>query len=314
LSSTGSESSRYCATEPAGLRDALSSPYDAFMSSQTVQVGRFELISLPVQPESVRPVPQFFPSADLSRLEPIRTRLPAMFGGSTDELRFGQSLCLLRERDSGEVTLIDAGLPPTTEHWMLMDALIRLGIKSERVNRVFITHRDADHIGGLSDRRKRDGGITFRNARHVISRVEWNDFQQDAARREWLENNLRPIEQAGLLDIVETTPLGDFQTAPEFAPGLKALLTPGHRVGATSLLVEDQALLIADVSHAPFQVTHPEVSIVFDTDQILAAQTRAEVMWLAAEQGWLLHVPHTPGSGLGRVTLESDGRRYWQPV
>ncbi len=280
--------------------------------THTVQVGRFELISIAVQPESVRPAPQFFPGANPAGLEETKRRLPEFFGADASELRFGQSLCLLR--DEAEFTLVDAGLPPTTEHWMLMDGLIALGIKSEQVNRVFITHRDADHIGGLSDRRKRDGGITFKNARHVISKVEWNDFQEDAARREWLENNLRPIQDAGLLDIVEATPLGDFQTAPEFAPGLKALLTPGHRVGASSLLVDDRALLTADVSHAPFQVTHPEVSIVFDTDQNVAAQTRGEVMRRAAEQGWLLHVPHTPGSGLGRVIREADGGLYWQPA
>jgi glyoxylase-like metal-dependent hydrolase (beta-lactamase superfamily II) len=260
------------------------------MSTQTVQAGRFELISIAVQPESVRPVPQFFPSANLGSLEPIRARLPAMFGGSTDELRFGQSLCLLRERDSGEVTLVDAGLPPTTQDWMLMDALIQLGIKSEQVARVFITHRDADHIGGLSDRRKRDGGITFRNAKHFISRAEWDDFGRDEARREWLENNLRPIE------------------------GLKAVLTPGHRAGATSVLVDNAVLATADVLHSAFQITHPEVSIAFDHDKELAAQTRGAVVAAAGAHGWMLHVPHLPPFGLGRVANGDDGLRYWESV
>jgi glyoxylase-like metal-dependent hydrolase (beta-lactamase superfamily II) len=284
------------------------------MSTQTVQAGRFELISIAVQPESVRPVPQFFPSADLSSLEPIRARLPAMFGASTDELRFGQSLCLLRERDSGEVTLIDAGLPPTTQDWMLMDALIELGIKSEQVARVFITHRDADHIGGLSDRRKRDGGITFRNAKHFISRTEWDDFGRDEARREWLENNLRPIEQAGLLTIIEASPLEGIADAPEFAPGLKAVLTPGHRTGATSVLVDNAVLATADVLHSAFQITHPEVSITFDHDKDLAAQTRGAVVAAASARSWMLHVPHLPPFGLGRVANGDDGLRYWEPV
>ena len=284
------------------------------MSIQTVQAGRFELISIAVQPESVRPVPQFFPSADLTSLERVRARLPAMFGATTDELRFGQSLCLLRERESGEVTLIDAGLPPTTEHWMLMDALIELGIKSEQVAQVFITHRDADHIGGLSDRRKRDGGITFRHAKHFISRSEWEDFGQDEARREWLENNLRPIEQAGLLTIIEANDLEGIETAPEFAPGLKAVLTSGHRAGATSVLVDNAVLATADVLHAAFQITHPEVSITFDQDKELAAQTRGAVVAAVSEHAWMLHVPHLPPFGLGRVTRGDDGMSYWEPV
>jgi glyoxylase-like metal-dependent hydrolase (beta-lactamase superfamily II) len=282
------------------------------VSIHSVRVGRYELLSVPVQPESIRPVPQFFPDADLNQLEVIRTRDPQPFGVNAEEARFSQSLCILR--DSSGVTLVDAGLPPTREDWPLMNALIELGIKPETVTRVFITHRDADHIGGLSDRRKRDGGITFRNATHVISSAEWEDFGRDDARREWLENNLRPIEKAGLLEVIQATPLEGIATASEFAPGLKAVLTPGHRAGATSLLVDDAALLTADVLHAPFQVTHPEFSIVFDHDKHQAARTRAAVIEAAERHGWLLHVPHTPPFGLGRVARGDDERRYWQAV
>jgi glyoxylase-like metal-dependent hydrolase (beta-lactamase superfamily II) len=282
------------------------------VSTHSVRVGRFELISVPVQPESIRPIAQFFPDADLSQLEVIRTQHPQSFGTSAEEARFSQSLCVLR--DSSGVTLVDAGLPPTREDWPLMTALIALGIKPEEVSRVFITHRDADHIGGLSDRRKRDGGITFRNAKHVISSAEWTDFQRDEARREWLENNLRPIEQAGLLEVIDAVPLESIENAPTFAPGLKAVFTPGHRSGATSLLVDDAALLTADALHAPFQITHPEFSIVFDHDKTQAAQTRASLIDAAERHGWMLHLPHTPPFGLGRVARGDDGRRSWQAV
>ncbi|NJK43597.1 MAG: MBL fold metallo-hydrolase, partial [Pleurocapsa sp. SU_196_0] len=217
------------------------------MPIQTLTVGRFELTSIPIQPESVRPVPQFFPTADPEALEPIRAQLPAAFGENASELRFGQSLCLLRDNDG--VTLVDAGLPPTKEDWALMRALIDLEVRPEDVKRVFITHRDADHIGGLSDRRKRDGGITFRNARHYISNIEWNDFSRDEARREWFENNLRPIHAAGLLEIIEAHPLENIANAPEFVPGLKAVFTPGHRSGGSSLLVDTQRCSTADVLH-----------------------------------------------------------------
>jgi glyoxylase-like metal-dependent hydrolase (beta-lactamase superfamily II) len=282
------------------------------MPIQTLAVGRFELTSIPVQPESVRPVPQFFPTADLEALEPLRNRLPDAFGESASELRFAQSLCLLR--DDSDITLVDAGLPPTKEDWALMRALIELEIKPEDVTRVFITHRDADHIGGLSDRRKRDGGITFRNAKHYISSVEWNDFSHDEARREWFENNLRPIQQAGLLEIIEAHPLEGILNAPEFAPGLKAVFTPGHRSGGSSLLVDNAALLTADVLHAPFQVTHPEVSITFDHDKESAAQTRASVVNAAEAHGWIVHIPHYPPFGLGHVTRGDDGRMTWETV
>ena len=283
--------------------------YDDAMPTETITIGQFELTSIPVQPESLRPTPQFFPSADLTALETVRAELPAMFGSSVDELRFGQSLCVLR--DSSGVTMVDAGLPATPEGWPLMSGLTELGIAPDQVTRVFITHRDADHIGGLVDI---SGAITFSKAQHFIGSLEYTHFKQDERMREWFTKCLAPLEQAGLLTVIEAQPLEGIAAAPEFAPGLKAVATPGHRSGATSLLASNAALLTADVLHAAFQVTHPEVSIMFDADSTLAALTRAAVMKAAAAHGWVLHVPHLPPFGLGRVMRDAAGRSSWQQV
>ena len=279
------------------------------MATQTITVGQFELTSIPVQPESLRPTPQFFPSADLSALEAVRVELPGMFGSSAGELRFGQSLCVLR--DEGGVMLVDAGLPATPEGWPLINSLSELGIAPDQVTRVFITHRDSDHIGGLVDA---SGAVTFAKAQHFISHLEYEDFERDDARREWFTKCIAPLERAGLLTLIEAQPLEDIGGAPEFSPGLKAVFTPGHRSGATSLLVGDAALLTADALHAAFQVTHPEVSIAFDEDAALAALTRAAVIAAAESHGWVLHVPHLPPFGLGRVARSSSGQLLWLSV
>ena len=279
------------------------------MPFRTITTRQFELSSILVQPESLRPTQQFFPSADLTALETIRTELPAMFGSSAGELCFGQSLCVLRDVNS--VTLVDTGLSATPEGWPLMSGLTELGIAPDQVPRVFITHRDTDHIGGLVDA---SGQITFAQARHFISSAEYEGFQRDEVRREWFTTYVTPLERAGLLELIEAQPLEGIEAAPEFAPGLKAVFTPGHRSGATSLLVGDAALLTADVLHTAFQVTHPEVSITFDADPSLAALTRAAVIAAAETHGWVLHVPHLPPFGLGRVTRGSSRRFVWQAV
>ena len=279
------------------------------MATQTITVGQFELTSVPVQPESLRPTPQFFPSADLSALETVRAELPTMFGSSAAEVRFGQSLCLLR--DQSGVTLVDAGLPATPEGWPLLSGLTELGIAPDQVTRVFITHRDPDHIGGLVDA---SGEITFSKAQHFIGSREYEDFQRDEARREWFQRCVAPLERTGRLSVIEAQPLEGIGGAPEFAPGLKAVFTPGHRSGATSLLICGAALLTADVLHAAFQVTHPEVSIMFDEDSALAVRTRAAVIAAAESHGWVLHVPHLPPFGLGRVARSSSGQLLWLTV
>ena len=176
---------------------------------------------------------------------------------------------------------------------------------------MFITHRDTDHIGGLVDA---SGQIAFAKARHFIASLEYESFQRDGARREWFARCVAQLERAGLLELIEAQPLERIEAAPEFAPGLKAVFTPGHRSGATSLLVGDAALLTADVLHTAFQVTHPEVSITFDADPSLAALTRAAVIAAAKTHGWVLHVPHLPPFGLGRVVRDAAGRSSWRSV
>jgi glyoxylase-like metal-dependent hydrolase (beta-lactamase superfamily II) len=280
--------------------------------TRSLTVGPFEVIAVQVQPQSLQAPERFFPDADPLALEAVRAHVPGAFGESANELRFSQSLCVLRAGD--DVTVVDAGLPPSKDSWPLMQALHHHGIKPESVTRVFITHRDTDHIGGLADRRKRDGGITFTNARHFISTVELEAFRNDEPRRELFEQVIAPLERAGLLEVIEAPALERLNSAPEFAPGLRAALTPGHRIGATSVLADDALLLTADVLHAPFQVTHPEVSITFDADKAQAAQTRAAVVELAQGRGWLLHVPHTPPFGIGRAVKGTDGKAYWQEV
>lgn len=279
------------------------------MPSQTITVGRFELTSIAIEPESLRSTQQFFPSADLTALELTRVEMPNAFGSSANEVHFGRSLCVLR--DSSAVTLVDAGLPATPEGWPLMSGLSELGVAPDQVTRVFITHRDPDHIGGLVDA---SGEVTFAKARHFIGSLEYKDFQSDESRREWFTKCITPLERAGLLTVIEAQPLEGTDAAPEFAPGLKAVFTPGHRSGATSLLVSDAALLTADVLHAGFQVTYPEVNIRFDADPSLAALTRAAVIAAAEMHGWVLHVPHLPPFGLGRVARGEGGRLVWCSV
>ena len=239
-----------------------------------------------------------FPTVDPSEFEAEFVRNPTYFGSNSSELRFTQTICLVRK--GADLILIDTGVPFDHEEAMLLSGMAEASISPEQVTMVILTHRDMDHIGGTV----RDGKPAFPNARYVMGQTEYDGYKVDTVRSHF-PAYIAPLEEADVLDVVADD--------AEIFPGVRLVLTPGHRPGATSVLVDDQFLALADVWHCPAQVTHPEWKIGFDTDADLAVKTRTKVIEEAEEKGWLLAVPHTPEFGLGRVGRK-NGLRVWMPT
>lgn len=269
-----------------------------------VNIGRFELISIQTQPQELASVQDLFPDATPETLELARARQPEFFGEDATKAYFTQNICLVR---SPEITvLVDTGLPLEGVTSPLLEGLASLGVQADHVDLVFFTHRDGDHVGGTVNA---DGQLVFNRARHLISRLEFDDYRVETARAEQFQKWIKPLQDRGLLEF--------FDGQAVIADGLTAIPTPGHRSGATSLLVEDgdqAAFLLADVLHLPVQVTHPNWSSIWDWDKALAAQTRQQVIERARREHLLLAVPHAPFPGLGYITRAEDGSNIWSTV
>ena len=95
-----------------------------------------------------------------------------------------------------------------------------------------MTHLHFDHSGGTT-RRTAAGAFepVFKKARHVVQRREWEDatHPHERNRASYLQENLGPLGEAGLLQLV------DGET--EIAPGVRVIPTPGHTAGHQSILV-----------------------------------------------------------------------------
>ena len=268
------------------------------MPFHQVSFGDFEVIAVQAQPNRVIQAANLFPTVDLAEFEAEFVRNPTYFGTNSSELRFTQTICLVRK--GAELILIDTGVPFDHEDAMLLGGMREAGITPDLVTLVVLTHRDMDHIGGTM----RDGKPAFPKARYIISKCEYEGYKVDTDRSHF-PAYIAPLEEAGVLDVVADD--------AEITPGLRLVLTPGHRPGATSVLVDNRLIALADVWHCPAQVSHPEWKIGFDTDADLAIKTRTNVIEEAEEKSWLVAVPHTPEFGLGRVGRK-DGARVWLPA
>mgnify|MGYP003776878831 CR=1 FL=1 len=93
------------------------------------------------------------------------------------------------------------------------------------------------------------------------------------------------------------------------APGIRAFPALGHTPGHIGAMIESQGeklMHMVDAMHHSFQVTHPELSPNFDTDPVMAAQTRRRLLAQAAAEGCRVMLYHFGSPGLGTIREEGD--------
>lgn len=107
--------------------------------------------------------------------------------------------------------------------------LVILGIKSEEVKTIFLTHTDVDHIGALS---------LFPNAKIYISKEEEKMIDGSTVRLFlFMKNSLKfPYETINNGEVLEV-----------LGVKIKGILTKGHTLGSMSFIVNEKHLFTGDI-------------------------------------------------------------------
>jgi len=193
--------------------------------------------------------------------------------------------------------LVDTGCGPHPAkpiNGKLLERLAEVGVSTDTIDTVIITHAHWDHVEGNTDGQ---GNPTFPNARYVISDVEWETHTAEP----------NAIAQAQLLSIADR--FEPIKMDAEIVPGIRAIPAPGHTLGQIALLIgSDDAQLLhsADVFHDPVELIHPEWYFNFDADPEATVSTRRRLFDLAAREQLLVMPYHFPFPGLGHIAAEGD--------
>jgi glyoxylase-like metal-dependent hydrolase (beta-lactamase superfamily II) len=191
-----------------------------------------------------------------------------------------------------------------------LDRLAAAGFPPDSVDLVVNTHLHGDHIGWNT--RLEDGRwvSTFRNARYLTARTEyeyWYAAELPPERRPMFTESVDPVRDSGLLDLVDVP-----STGLEVVPGLTLVPAPGHTPGQVAVRLASEgrtALITADCMHHPVQLARTDVCSVFDVDPAQAMRTRQELLADAERTGTLLLGTHfAPPTG-GYLTRDGDGYR-----
>ena len=219
--------------------------------------------------------------------------------------------------------LVDTGIgngkPRANPAWngLATDYLERLttaGFAPDSVDLVVLTHLHTDHVGWNTHERGGDWVPTFPNARYLTARAErefWAGYAMDEPRRQMFRDSVQPVEDAGLLDLVDVPDDG-----VEVAPGLRLLPTPGHTPGHLAVELTSgsaRAVITGDCVHHPVQFARPGIGSCADIDPDTAENTRRRLLASLVGTDTLVLGTHFPPPTAGRVVKHGQAYRL-EPV
>lgn len=219
----------------------------------------------------------------------------------------------------GALLLVDTGLSdsrgPASGH--LIDALARVGVRPDDIDAVLLTHLHPDHVNGLT---RPDGSRAFNQAAVLVQEEEfayWNDDAIVATMPDFRQANARAAFK-------KLAAYGDdvvlFGRTERLTNDIAAVALPGHTPGHTGFRLESagETLLIwGDIVHlAAYQFARPDWGMVFDTDPLVAAETRRAILEAVAAEREMVAGMHLPFPGFGYVERRGAGFHFhaaeWQ--
>jgi methylmalonyl-CoA epimerase len=189
-------------------------------------------------------------------------------------------------------------------------ALADAGVAASDIDIVLASHLHFDHVGGFTTRVD-EGRIVprFPNARYVAHRGEWYDatHPHERNRASYLAENFLPLEQAGVLDLVDDD--------TEVMPGVRFRRSGGHTQHHQVVMIESQgevAVFTADMF--PTSVHVPDAWLMgFDLYPMDTLAFKRAFAREAIEREYLIFFEHDPGIAAGRIR-ESAGKRTVERV
>lgn len=217
-------------------------------------------------------------------------------------------------RTGGATVVVDAGIgdkygPEFDEMFnvdhrsTLVGSLAEHGVEPAAVTHVILTHLHFDHAGGATRLDASGRPVpTFPAARHLVQEQEWHDATHTnrRTRGSYREDDFRPLEAAGLLELVD----GD----AEPVPGIRLRRTGGHTRGHQVVRVECEGRTHVYWADLVPTTTHLNIPYImgYDLFPVETMDRKETMLGLAADDGWICWFEHDPGIAAATVAREGD--------
>jgi glyoxylase-like metal-dependent hydrolase (beta-lactamase superfamily II) len=184
-----------------------------------------------------------------------------------------------------------------------LDDLEEAGFAPDSIDAVLCTHLHIDHVGWNT--RLEDGRWvpSFPGARYLFSRTEydWWVAHDDEAFGPVIQDSVKPVFDAGLVDLVESDHLLTDEVRLESTPGH----TPGH-VSVHIASRGEEAVITGDLMHHPVQCAHPDWGSSADVDPDAALRTRRDFLKRYADRPVLVLGTHFATPTAGHIVRDGE--------
>jgi len=187
-----------------------------------------------------------------------------------------------------------------------------LGLAPDDIDVVMCTHLHFDHVGWNTYWTGSEWAPTFRNARYLFGRKEYEAWQEMRAHEEHglhdvrhLADSVDPIIQASLADLIET----DHRICEE----LFVEPSHGHTPGHVHLCIEsrgERGVITGDLMHHPIQCALPHRPARFDMDTASGQATRVGFVEKYRDSGVLVIGAHFADPTAGWIRTAPEGTRF----
>lgn len=198
-----------------------------------------------------------------------------------------------------EYAIPDYEPPPS-----LAQRLTEMGIEHGSIEHVVITHRHWDHFNGTTYEKDGKYHIRFPNARHYLSKADWERAEsalQDPTSEEY--RTLRILNDEGLLELVD----GDL----DLGNGIEIIAAPGETRGHQIVRIysEGETLYcLGDLYHHPVEFNHPDWQVSWARPETTAV-SRKNLAKRALRDQALLVAGHI--QDIGRL-VENESDIKWE--
>jgi glyoxylase-like metal-dependent hydrolase (beta-lactamase superfamily II) len=179
--------------------------------------------------------------------------------------------------NGGRAMLLDSGYGPTVppahpgalmgpvSSGDLLASLASTGRRPEDIEAIAFSHLHMDHVGWAA---LPLAGNPFRDTTCLVHEPEWRDRHPLPGVSEEMLANLEP-RVAAVAD------------GEEIFPGVRVQALPGHTQGHAGFRISSQGqelVAFGDIMHSAFQVVHPQLKVLGDSDPDKARRSRFEIV------------------------------------
>nr|WP_232372502.1 MBL fold metallo-hydrolase [Acuticoccus mangrovi] len=192
-----------------------------------------------------------------------------------------------------------------------MKNLAALGLTTDDIHIVMCTHLHTDHVGWNTRLENGEWVPTFKNARYIFGREEYDFHVAKQASQPGVPighgsfaDSVVPVVEAGMVEFVDS----DFRLL-ELDTKVALEPAPGHTPGHCCVALEGdagQALITADTIHHPIQMREPWLDNVGDLDPAVARATRQAVLGRCADEHLLMLTSHFVEPTAGYVRRDGE--------